>query len=356
MAKTAFDGAETSKVYVFRPDALRIVGGDAIRDPDERADADTPVDENDPLLVGKQARRLAAPLKEGFRENVLNYGVKAPILITKINGVPTVVEGRSRVRAARWANRQPGRANAPISIKCVLMRDPSALDMAVATIIGNEARQDTDFMQKIASMNELLRLEMSVEDVARAMCQPITTIQGLMAFDDNATPKTKQAVREGRLGPTAASELAKITDPTAQDEALGKFLVAPDKTVRAAKAARGARGASGPLVGKRNLARFLDFVRNMAHPVGAERKMAKFEGIEAILALLLGEECSDKQILRAIEDYVQEREAAEKEEAEKIAERARARAEREAARAAKDAEEDGEEDEADLDDAAGAEA
>ena len=285
--KKAFDLSRDS-VYVADPiTELCIQGGTVIGAEDEHGNLDTdPTDdmEVDDLL------RLKRPLKASFRNNIRKRGVNTPIIIAKLGGVAVVVEGKSRVRALRAANRQREKDGEPLlKVRCVMQRDTSKMALLATMISSNNSRMDDDFVDKLAKLKVFIDMGGSEADAADFYGVGQQTIRGWLQFEDQATDETKQAVKEGRLGSSAAAEVARIKDPDEQRDKLTALLTAPDKGARGVKAARAARGAksSKALEGKREQAKFLNYVQNITHTTKSDRVMGYWEGVEDALKLVL---------------------------------------------------------------------
>lgn len=296
MGKTAFENLTRNSTYVADPTTdLRIVGGKRFLTGDEAGDIDTDDDASHALW---QERRLKKPLKDGFPENIDAFGVIQPIVIAKLDGVATVVVGRSRVRAARIANvRRKARGEPPIAVECKIRRTDETGLMG-AMIAENEQRTDNDILTKMDEARRYLARGVSEADVAMTFGIKTVTLKGWLAFDDNATPEVKAAVKAGRVSPTAAAELAR-TEPTKQNEALTSLLLAPGKkTVTAArKAVKKSTGGKSTDVGitsRRMIKAILDQVVATSHPNAGEKTLAWWQGVEDALKMIAGEEVEER--------------------------------------------------------------
>jgi hypothetical protein len=295
--KKAFDLARDS-VYVAEPiTELRIIGGLVLCD-EEQGDLDTEPDES---LTLKDLRRLKKWLDESFLANIAHRGVDTPIRIVKIDDVATVVAGKSRVRAARRANRIRKAEGLPlIKIKCVIQRDASPLALMASMISENNARTDDDLADKIDKLKALLNLGASEADAALVFGVKQTTIRGWLAFEDAATEMTKQAVKEGRLPASTAAELAKIKDPEEQNAALVGMLAAPEKrakTARAAQAIRKGKTGSKSASDRKSQQLLLETIKKADHPRASPKTLAFFEGAEEMLKLVLGQKGVDDRLV-----------------------------------------------------------
>lgn len=224
-------------VYVADPTTdLCIQGGLTLLPEEESGDLDTEAD--DKVLVDDR-RRLIAPLSEGFIAAIDHAGVRTPILIAKIDDVAVVIDGKSRVRAARLSNlRRAKDGRPPIKVKCVVQRDTSKVSIVGTMIEANNARRDDSLVDRIEKLRYFLSVGGSEADAAIHFNVAPKTITGWLDFDDHATNETKKSAQEGRLSASAAAELAKIYDPDAQRAALEKMLSSGGVKERSARAVR----------------------------------------------------------------------------------------------------------------------
>jgi len=301
MSKKAFNLARDS-VYVADPITdLRIIGG-LILSKDEQGDLDTEPDPAHPLT---DLRRLKKALPEPFLANIAHRGVDTPIQIVKLDDVATVVEGKSRVRAARVANRERAKRGEPlIKIKCVIKRDTSATALIASIVSGNNARMEDDFSDKLEKLKRYLDNGGSEEDAARFFMVKLATIRGWLAYEDQATDETKAAVKEGKLGAAAAAELARIKDPEEQRAKLGDLLSAPDPKARGVRAAKIVRGAkhSSAITGKKDQVKLLEHVQQMSHGTRSEKTIAFWEGVEEAFKLVIGAKDVDERLIKALKE------------------------------------------------------
>lgn len=305
MSKKAFDLSRDS-VYVAEPvEDLRIIGGKGVLPADESGPLDT---EWEPGMPLNDLKRLKKALDPEFKANVGFRGVIVPIVIAKIDDMATVVAGKSRVRALRAANRERKKRGEPLlKVKCVIQRDTSNGALMATMVTENNARRDDDLYDKIEKLKSMLDAGISEEDAAKHFSVKQTTIRGWLAFEDAATDKTKQAVREGRLPASSAAELAKIKEPDEQNAALDKLLTAPApraRSARAAKVLRRGKAGSKSASDRKSQQLLLGHIAKMDHPRVSEKTLAFWEGAEEMLKLVLGQEADE----RLVETLVKARE------------------------------------------------
>lgn len=301
-SKKAFDFARNT---MWSPDPLDlcIIGGKKIAHADERGLLDTD-DGPDHTLWDA---RILDPLDEGFLANITVFGVDSPIVITKINGVAVVIAGKTRVRAARRANKKRKAAGEPlIKIDCKMKRD-SEIGLLGAMIHENEARRNDDVLAKIDKLKRFLNKGGSIEDAALRYGVGTPTIKGWLAYDDNALTDTKKAVESGKISQTAGATLARISDPAQQKKALAEMLlqaVNGRTSTRAARIAAEQTGA-GRAVGvadKKTQKRLLESLQNMGHANAGKETTAYYQGGEDMLKLIMGDEDADPRFKNKLDE------------------------------------------------------
>lgn len=295
--KQAFDAPRNS-MYSFDPLALCIVGGKVLPE-DEQGPLDTEEDEDNALWD----KRLRIPLDEPFKANVYTYGVDTPVLITKIDGVPTVIAGKRRVRAARLGNvRRLAAGESLITVDTKTKRG-SALDNMGTLFRENEGRSDNSLMDKIEGLKRYMNRGVSIEAAAVNFNITTATAKTYLSFDDNAVNATKKAVEQGRISPSAAIALARIREPEKQREALeGLIEHAPAGAKGTARGARLAAnhagvGKAANITDKRTLSALIDAVKVVPHPHNtSDKTLAWWQGVEDALALVSGSPTTDKRL------------------------------------------------------------
>jgi phosphopantetheine adenylyltransferase len=237
--KKAFDLPRDS---VFAADPikdLRICGGAGVLSQTQSGDLDTPPGPNIPV---RDQRRIARPLKPGLVENIDRFGVKQPIVIAKIDDIPTVIVGKGRVRAAREANRRRIADGQPLlKIRCVMQRDTSRVAIMNTILSENNAREDDDLADQIEKVKELIEAGGSEADAAIACCVKQSTIRTWLDYDDRAVDELKAAVKEKGIKASTAIEIAKIRDPDEQRATLDRIIASPGSRQQSARAARALR-------------------------------------------------------------------------------------------------------------------
>lgn len=311
--KQAFDASRNS-MYSFDPTELCIVGGKCLPK-DEQGPNDTEEDEDNPLYDV----RLHEALTPEFVNNIYAVGVDTPIIITKTDALAAVVVGRSRVRAARLANKRRIEKGEPlIKVDCKIKRD-SDVGLMGTMISENEARRDDDVMTKISKLKRLMNKGVSPEDAAIRFNVTLPTVKTWLAFDDNAITATKKAVETGKVSVSAAMTLARIKEPEKQKEALDELMTHVQaggrSSPRAAKIAAAGTGSNviTGVTDKRTLKKLLDAVQNTPHPHNSSDKtLAWWEGAEDMLKIVIGEKDVDERLKAILKQVYADAKAAQK--------------------------------------------
>jgi ParB family chromosome partitioning protein len=311
--KQAFDFARNS-MWSVDPDDLCIVGGKCLPK-DEQGPNDTDEDEENSLYDV----RLHEPLSLEFINNIYAVGVDTPIIIAKLDDLATVVVGRSRVRAARLANKRRIEKGEPlIKVDCKMKRDTD-IGLMGTMISENEARRDDAVMTKIGKLKRFMNKGVSLEDAAIRFNVTLATVKTWLSFDDNALAATKKAVEHGKVSVSAAMTLARIKEPEKQKEALDELLTHVNaggrSSPRAAKIA--AKGVGSNVVSgvtdKRTLKRLFDAVQATPHPHNSsEKTLAWWTGVEDTLALVIGEKDVDDRLKAILKQVHADAKAANK--------------------------------------------
>lgn len=230
MAKT-FKHASRADAQSIDPKYLCIVGGKALPE-DQQGPLDTDLDPNSPF----HAHDLLRPLDPRDIDDIFEQDVIVPIEVVRVNDIPVVNHGRGRVRKARLANlRRKAEGLPPIAVKFIVVRITNNLQLFRRALAENLRRKTFDLLDQIELAKQYLALGASEEVAAREIGIPRSRFEKILAFEDNATPTVKEALRQHRLTPSAGFVLAEIEDPVEMDKKLAELLTAPKPTVRAAR-------------------------------------------------------------------------------------------------------------------------
>lgn len=152
--------------------------------------------------------RVKLPVSEEFVLNVMTFGVKKPVIVTKVAGDerPYVVDGRQRVRVARIANERLKQMGEPeVRVPVVLQRGEEATLMKVG-VITNEFNVQDSLIVRARKAQRLLDRGQALEEVAVAFGVTPKAVQSWVLLLD-LSPEIVKAVESGRLSASAAAHL-----------------------------------------------------------------------------------------------------------------------------------------------------
>jgi ParB family chromosome partitioning protein len=192
MAKEAFK-AKKGTFFWFAPEELKIVTDkkEALYDPRSKWPTDLDL--------------VANILYKG-------QGILEPVVITKVDDQPVVIDGRQRVKAALEANKQlRDQGLKTLMVPCVYKRgnEESLYAMMVS---ANEQRKDDSDLEKAEKVQTMLNFGGTKEEAATVFGvtkQTITNWLELLELD----PDVQKDVRDGKTKPTAARKTAKSRLP-----------------------------------------------------------------------------------------------------------------------------------------------
>lgn len=278
--KKAFDAKRTS-TFVYDPEDLVVIGHDT----------------KDGPLHPLYAPDCNDPIDEAFQENVFLNGVDTDVTITKWEGRPCVVVGRTRVRAARVANKRRAKEGLPlIQIGCKVVSGTEA-KLAARRIRENNVRKVVGVLQKAEDAQYLLDQGMPIETVAIELgVKTKETVKEWLAVL-GSTADVRKAVASGRIGATAAAKIAKLVGGDAQKKALADIIasgkgstVEAKRAVRKAKAKSEGKTSDGMGIVARKDQRALLEQAQQAYGRGSE---IYYQGFADAVRAILGEETKD---------------------------------------------------------------
>lgn len=339
MAKT--EAGKEKRIRSFDPMELAISGGKCLPD-DEQGPLDTDVDIDDELYDPRLTKDLDGP----FVANVDAFGVHTGIRYKMRDGVPFVVFGRRRVRAARRVNRERTKTGQPT------MRVDGGIEASndERRIMGvmyseNAARFNDGFTDTVANLRRYMERGVSLDDAAMTFNLPPAKAKSWIDFDDNAIDAVRDLVHRDVMSVSAGVEIVHAGGPDDQRAALLALLqdaglatsamtmgaavegfatkvVATQAAVDAAIAeantklaaqkpnkrtgktpaqaklsARAARGAAksvarpnanSGVTDRRTMNRLLQVMRDKSHGKASEKTIAFWEGAENMLTLIVG--------------------------------------------------------------------
>lgn len=189
--------------------------------------------------------RVHLPLDESMVANIMALGIKQNITIAKEGDALLVVNGRQRVKSALEANKRLAKlGEAPVAVPCVLQGGEEDDKFAVMISTNEICRADGILVKARKAARYLDRGHTPAEAATIFGVVPRTILNWIKLLGLCET--VKDAVEAGRIGPTAAAQLADLA-PAEQKERLKALLESEGKiTVETA-----ARVAEGPGSGVR---------------------------------------------------------------------------------------------------------
>lgn len=182
--------------------------------------------------------RIKHPLDESLVRHIMTFGVRVPVLVEAIEGVPHVADGRRRILHAREANRRLVAAGEkPIVVQMVVAKGDEKTLNALAISLNEHRLNDTPLTRAAKCARYLMRNGDDIEDAALHFNVDANTIRSWAKIDSLAAP-VKAEIEAGRITATAASKWA---DMKKADQVAALELALADsggKRVSVAKAAR----------------------------------------------------------------------------------------------------------------------
>ncbi len=145
---------------------------------------------------------------EWLISSILTQGQLQPVPIRSESGAPVLVAGFSRWRAVIEINKRK-LAPVPLTLRCTYFKG-SEFDGFIANIAENKARNDTTPLDDASNMAKLEKWGQTVEQIAAIYHQKPEWVKRRMELV-NLEPEAQAAVKDGRLKPTAAAAIAKLS-------------------------------------------------------------------------------------------------------------------------------------------------
>lgn len=276
MGGQAFKGVTRLNGFKFDPDAVVIVGGDGPNDVDKK--------DEDGVLHHLYDERVEMPLSDEFVQNIMTLGVKKNVIVEKIAGMPYVVDGRQRVRAAREANKRLKKLGEPtLLVPCVLQAGEDTLIMTIG-ISTNEFNHDDPPLTKARKAQRLRDRGLTDDEIALAFGVSTKAISNWEKMLSLSAP-VKKAIEKGKVSASAAAQLHDLPAP-AQKEQLDKLIETAKATGKAPtikstkSAAKSAKGQNANVAPSKKILRAIvetpehketlseDFLAGVAFAIG----------------------------------------------------------------------------------------
>lgn len=170
-------------------------------------------------------------------KDILEKGQLQPVIVRNDGGQPVLVAGFSRWRAVSEINKQ-NLAPVKLTLRCSYFKGTEA-EGFLANISENRYRNATTPLDDAHNIAQLERWGMDIHEIAAKLNETEPWVRGRLALV-SLCDESREAVKDGRLKPTAAAEIAKLT--AAQQKAAvngaGKISVADAKAIASGKPKR----------------------------------------------------------------------------------------------------------------------
>jgi ParB family chromosome partitioning protein len=156
--------------------------------------------------------RVHLPIDESLVLSIMAHGVLQVVKVAVYDGVPVVIDGRQRVRAARLANERLRASGEPlVSIRVEGENGKRISDerLQTAMVALNEIRRADDVLVKAAKAERMRARGLSVSQIALAFGVTGQCIRDWQRLAGLA-PAVRKAVQEGRVSAHAAAALADL--------------------------------------------------------------------------------------------------------------------------------------------------
>lgn len=267
MAKQALAGKRLN-AFAMDPSELTIIG------------LDTEEGDDHPLWD----ERIELPLMEPMILNIMAIGVKQSVTVRKDGDRVLVVDGRQRVRHAREANRRLLERGEPtVLVPARVEKGSDDLLDQIAVSLNEQRQQDSLIAKARRSKRMLDRNGDDYGAVAIAFGVTTQTIRNWQKLLDTS-PKVQKYVEEGRLSPSAATQLSALSRKD-QEAELDKITENGSKRATTARAARSARSKKN---GKRS-APTKKALKKLVKRVGSGEELNIDEGILTGIRIAVGD-------------------------------------------------------------------
>ncbi len=173
----------------------------------------------DPELNG----RTDLPGVEWLIDSIMLMGQLQPCGIRNVGGIPTLAYGHSRWRAVTEIN-QRKKVPGGLELRCVAV-DGNPCDGFLAAIHENYIRNAPTQLDEAGNILRLRRFGKTDEEIADVFHKDVRWVRD-RALLMNATPEVQEAVRSGKVKPTAAKVIAKMSEE-AQRQAVKEGVMPP---------------------------------------------------------------------------------------------------------------------------------
>lgn len=220
--------------------------------------------------------RKNLPEIETLVDSFVTMGQLQPVLIGRDGGLPVLYDGHRRWRAALEVNKRKLTPK-PFKLRCVYYQGDEKAAF-LATVIANHERAQTDEIDDANNIAIMGRWGMSEQEISAVYHRDVKWVKDRVALlelcDEGA-----QAVRDGRMKPTAAVAIAKLSKESQRE----KLRSVPDGARITAADAKAGESSDKPK--PRKVTEIRDFWKPYAEQEG-QKKIRRFA--EAHLKFITG--------------------------------------------------------------------
>ncbi len=307
MSKNGANDPQKVTSLSYDPMDIAIMGGKDALPEGERGPLDTLTDKAHPLYD----ERLKLKLTADWIANIKTRGVRENPNVVMLDGVPFLVNGRQRVRAARVANKQLAAEKQPLLRVTCSVTEVDDVGM-LSDMIALNVHTDDPAHVKIAKLKRLVDRGVTPEAAAVLFATRPATIKAWLQYDATAIPEVKKAVAGGKIPQTTGADIARLPaekQPKALESVLKSAVTSKsdrkERTGNASKAKRAiarAGGKGAAISDKKTLKKFLAAVESQEHPKAAKDSVIMWwAGVEAALHFVLGNDGVDKRLADILE-------------------------------------------------------
>jgi ParB family chromosome partitioning protein len=193
MGKTAFD-FKRGNSWFAPPEDVVIIGLDTKDGPEHKLYKDD----------------IHDPLDEAFVKTVEDFGVIQPVSVRKNGERAEVTWGRTRIRAAREANRRRKKRGAPPLLVKIVLEKAEEKVLQAMSIVENAARKIAKPVDEAREMQKVMRSGYDEDDLATMFACSVQKVRKRLALL-TLSPKLISAVEKGKASATAVLTLQSLS-------------------------------------------------------------------------------------------------------------------------------------------------
>jgi ParB/RepB/Spo0J family partition protein len=160
--------------------------------------------------------RRDAPDISTLKKSIIEIGQLQPVIIRQDGGRPVLIAGFSRWRAISEINQERAGAELPLlKIRCTYLRC-NEQEGYIANWLENRARNATSPLDDAHQFAQMERWGWDPAQIAERLGIEESLVKQRLVLIE-ATPEVQAAVSAGRMKPTAAAKIAKLSEQQQRD-------------------------------------------------------------------------------------------------------------------------------------------